>query len=214
MTYQAFVFHSPLEKEYACGGVFGSGQYTGQGYIYNGQIIFFVGMDNYIVTGTRYSKAVVKWYDLDDKTWKVGDLGQESDGIWNTPTYKNHLNADTNSRPTQGVAINITRMNDVIYGSSYYDSHSGGSHYTLRHSGYRTLPGSYASLMEASTKGVAFGESQGFLYANSDTYDSPGSARIRMYGYYDSNEVWHETTGNYIEIDVTQHPSNYPINTY
>lgn len=208
MGYQAFIFHTPHTRETVCGGALNSGQYTDSGYLYDGQIIFYVGMDKYYGGASLNQSAVIKWYDLVDKEWKISSAG--GDTIWNTPTYKNYLSKDYNSL-TDGAAVNITRMNDVYYGSAYYDSHCGGDHYTLRKTGWRTVPGSGSGQMLASTKGVAFGSGQGYSYG---TNLNENSTLIRMYGYYEPNGHWVETNGNYLEVDLTEYPVNYCINTF
>jgi len=212
IAYTAYIFHSPHEYEHVSPAADGSGLYKDSGYIYNGQIVIYVGDDTWSSGGTTPNKAaVIKWYDLRSGTWKLTN-GCESYN-WNDAdeTRQFRILKDFNTW-CDGRLINITRMNDVIYGSNYYSTQSGGSHYTLRSNTYiRTATGT-STTIKASSKGVAFGKDQGYLLNNSIASD--GTVWIRMYGYYLPDGTWHETSKEYIVEFITNSPSLYSINTF
>lgn len=207
MAYKAFIFHSPKTKEKVFGSTLGTSTLYGDtGYVYNGQIVIYIGTANYSV-GANVQQAVIKWYDLDDNTWKAACAG--TSGIWDTPTYKNYLSTDGLGHITEGYCVDITSMNDVVYGSNWRDPHAGGSVYGSRFS--TTLHPSEITV-PVESKAIAFSRDQGYLMNNS--IPNSGDIYIRMYGYYKSGEVWQETTGQYYWENICVHPSEYNLNTF
>lgn len=197
-NYYAFIFHSPHTKENILSRMYNVyGDYSDSGVLYNGQIVIYI--------GTGGGEAIIKWYDLDDRKWKEGWVGQS--GSWDTPTYKNHLRSGINGQQTDGYCINITAMNDVVYGSTWLDPHSGGSVYTTR---YRTNLTNHSA--PAQRKGIAFSRKQGYIQNNNIL--SNGAVWIRCFGFYEAGEDWQETTGEYYYEDISLPPSMYQLNTF
>jgi hypothetical protein len=210
LKYTAYIFHSPHTYEYVHFAPLGSGNYDGTGYIYNGQIVIYVGDDEW-AGGGGGKRAVIKWFDLRDNKWKLTNGCEGYD--WNNASETKKFRILKNFNDwCDGRLINIVRMNDVIYGSNWYCPYSHGSHYSLRSNTYHRVAEGSSKTLYASKKGVAFGSGQGYLM-NNKIYDS-GSIWIRMYGYYDPDGKWHETFNEYVYENIAQSPSNYSINTF